>query len=169
MLDTFTTTVSFTITHARHLAAKVATDLKRMQRLYDLPLDADIDAYETEAVALLKAGYLEAVWYGFKHDGSWIEPTIKYTARELYDTSATDDDPGRIRRGADVSGARFYSYLIYSPAWDNLTTSERNAFEKTLPIHRCSAAEPAVNGFLSHDLTYSSGGRALDRTSVRSY
>ena len=31
---------TFTVTHARHMAAKVATDLKRMQRLYDVPSDA---------------------------------------------------------------------------------------------------------------------------------
>ena len=30
---------SFTVTHARHMAAKVATDLKRLQRLYGRPGD----------------------------------------------------------------------------------------------------------------------------------
>ena len=164
-----TESATFTVTHARHMAAKVATDLKRMQRLYDVPSDAGIDAYEAELIALLKAGYLGTVWYGFKRDGRWIEPTIKYTARDLYDASATDDDPGRIRRGADISGASFYNYLTYSAAWDDLTAYEQDAFKKSLPFYRRGAAEPTVNGYLSHDRTYSSGGRALDRASVRSY
>ena len=58
MFNTFAITESaaFTVTHARHMAAKVATDLKRMQRLYDFPSDADIDAYEAEVIALLKGG-----------------------------------------------------------------------------------------------------------------
>ena len=160
---------TFTVTHARHLAAKVATDLKRMQRFYQFPCDVQIGDYEEEAIALLKAGYLETVWYGFKRDGSWIEPTIKYTARDLYFGSTADDDPGEIRPGADISGASFYSFLEYSAAWFGLTPHDRDAFEKRLPFYRNSATEPPVGGYLLADLTYSSGGRALDRASVRSY
>ena len=171
MSSSFTITQSstFTVTHARHMAAKVAADLKRMQRFYGAPGDADIDAYEAEVAALLKAGYLGTVWYGFKRNGCWIEPTIRYTARELYLGSAADDDPGGIYRRANVSGADFYSYLTYSSAWDDLTVRERDAFKRTLPFYRQGAAEPAVYGYLSHNRTYSSGGRALDRASVRSY
>ena len=159
---------TFTVTHARHMAAKVATDLVRMQRFYGSPSNAKIDAYETEVIALLKAGYLGKVWYGFKRDGSWIEPTINYTARDLYDGS-TDDNPGKIHLGADVSGASFYSFLTYSAAWDDLTASEQDAFKKSLPFYRGNATEPSVYGYLLPDRTYSSGGRALDRASVRSY
>ena len=166
--STFTESSTFTVTHARHMAAKVATDLVRMQRFYSSPSDADIDAYETEVIALLKAGYLGRVWYGFKRDGSWIEPTIKYTARDLYNGSA-DDDPGKIRLRADVSGAAFYSFLTYSTAWGDLTAREQDAFKKSLPFYRTNATEPPVYGYLLPDRTYSSGGRALDRASVRSY
>jgi len=41
---TFSDTITFSVTHARHMAAKVATDLKRMQRFYGAPSDAWIDA-----------------------------------------------------------------------------------------------------------------------------
>ena len=167
--STFTESSVFTVTHARHIAAKVATDLVRMQRFYDYPTDAAIDAYEEEVIALLKAGYLGYVWYGFKRDGNWIEPTIKYTARDLYDGSGADDDPGRIRLGADISRAQFYSFLTYSPAWGDLTASEKDAFKKNLPFYRRSATEPPVFGFLRPDRTYSAAGRALDRASIRSY
>ena len=105
-----TESLTFTVTHARQMAAKVATDLVRMQRFYGFPSNAKIDAHETEVIALLKAGYLGKVWYGFKRDGSWIEPTINYTARDLYNGSAADDNPGKIHPGADVSGASFYSF-----------------------------------------------------------
>ena len=158
----------FTITHARHIAAKVATDLKRMQRYYGRPWDAEIDAYEEEVIALMKAGYLESVWYGFQRDGRWIEPTLKYSARDLYGGS-TDDDPGRIRRGASVSGATFSSFLTYSAAWYGLTWSQQDAFKKSLPFYRKGATEPAVYGYVVPDRTYSSGSRALDRASVRSF
>ena len=64
---------SFTITHAKKIAAKVATDLKRMQRFYNEPSDSRIEEYEEEITQFLKAGYLDKVSYGFKKNGNWIE------------------------------------------------------------------------------------------------
>lgn len=160
---------TFTVTHARHMAAKVATDLKRMQRLYGEPSDANIANYEAEVIELLKAGYLGTVTYGFQRNGQWIEPTLRYTARDLAGASASDDDPGRIRHGADITGASFYNYLTYSAAWDQLTDAEKDAFKRSMPFYRTGAPEPGVNGYLATDRVYSSGGRALDRASVRSY
>ena len=102
---TITETTSFTLTNARHMAAKVATDLKRLQRFYDSPSDAWIVNFEEEITQLLKKGYLDTVTYGFWKDGRLIEPTVCYTARDLDGANADDDDPGRIRPGADTSGA----------------------------------------------------------------
>jgi hypothetical protein len=160
-------TENFTITHAKHMAAKVATDLKRMQRLYGKPTDTTIQNYENELSAFLKAGYLDTVTYGFRRDDKWIEPTLRYTAKDLAGSTANDDDPGRIRPGANIEGCNFYSYLTRNGAWDNLTSDEREAFEKDLPFRRIGAPEPVVNGFLSQDKSYSAGGRALDRYVVR--
>lgn len=165
----YTESSTFTVTHARHMAAKVATDLKRMQRFYGSPSDASIASYEAEATEMIRAGYLGTVTYGFKKDGNWIEPTLRYTARDLAGVSANDDDPGRIRPGASVSGAKFYSYMTYSAAWFQLTQAERATFEATLPFSRGGAAEPGITGYLADDRTYSSGGRALDRACVRSF
>lgn len=163
-----TESVTFTLTHAKHIAARVATDLKRMQRLYDAPSDASILAYEAEAIEFLRAGYLGTVTYGFKRGDRWIEPTLRYTARDLAGGSANDDDPGRVRPGANVSGAVFHSYMTYSSAWDRLSTEEKEAFRKTLPFQRVGAAEPGITGYFTGDQTYSAGGRALDRMSLRS-
>ena len=65
------------------MAAKAATDLKRMQRLYGASNDFDIASYETELVELMKAGYLGTVTYGFRCDGQWIVPTLRHTAQDL--------------------------------------------------------------------------------------
>lgn len=166
---TVTETTTFTVTHARHMAAKVATDLKRLQRLYGKPSDTSIAEYETEVIELLKAGYLGMVTYGFRRNGCWIEPTLRYMARDLAGMSANDDDPGRIRPGANIGGASFYSYLTYSAAWDELSEAEQDSFKKSLPFYRGGASEPAIDGYLSNDRVYSSGGRSLNRASVRSY
>lgn len=165
----YTESATFTVTHARHMAAKVATDLKRMQRFYGSPSDTKIAEFEIEATELLKAGYLGTATYGFKKGDNWIEPTLRYTARDLAGGSGNDDDPGRIRPSANISGAKFYSYMTYSAAWDELSQAERAAFKSALPFFRGSAEEPGIYGYLASDRTYSSGGRALDRATVRGF
>lgn len=159
---------TFNITHARHLASKVATDLKRMQRFYGYPSDTSIANYESELVELLKAGYLDTVTYGFKRNDNWIEPTLRYTAKELGNMLSADDDPGRVRPSADINGAIFYSFLTYNTTYYNLTADQRSSFEGTLPFKRGEAQPPGISGYLSNDKTYSSGGRALDRSYVKS-
>jgi hypothetical protein len=166
---TVSETSSFTITHARNMAAKVATDLMRMQRFYGKPTDGEIAQYEAEITSFLKGGYLKTVIYGYKRDEKWIEPTLRYTAQELAGSAANDDDPGRVRPGANIVGANFATYMTYSASWYKLTEAERAAFRKTLPFTRNGAPEPAVNGYFSDDRVYSSGGRALNRASVRSF
>lgn len=166
---TLTETSTFTVTHARHMAAKVATDLKRIQRLYEKPCDVDITDYETEVIELLKKGYLKTVTYGFWRDGDWIEPTLRYNAHDLAGSHSNDDDPGRVRPGANIKGASFYSYLTYNSSWYELTEDEKSGFKKTLPFQRGSAPEPGINGYMTDDKIYSSGGRALYRSSIRSY
>lgn len=164
---TVSQTATFTITHARHMAAKVATDLKRMQRFYGAPRDSEIAGYEEELALFLRHGYLGTVMYGFRRNGAWIEPSLRYAARDLAGGSANDDDPGRVRPGANIIGAGFYSYLTYSSSWDRLSEGERNAFKGLLPFQRSGAPEPSISGYLHTDRTYSAGGRALDRASVR--
>lgn len=170
-MSSYTTSESstFTVTHARHMAAKVAADLKRMQRLYGSPSDASIETYESEVVELLKSGYLGTVTYGYKRDGQWIEPTLRYSAKDLANTDGFGDDPGKVRPGKNVVGANFYSYLTYSAAWWALTETQRTAFDSSLPFQRGNASEPSVNGYLVSDLTYSAGGKSLDRSSVRNF
>lgn len=169
MTYSYSITEAFTRTHARHIAAKVATDLKRMQRFYGQPHDNWIAAFEAEAIEFLKEGLLDNVSYGFWRNGNWIEPTLTYTARDLMGIAANDDDPGRVRPGAQISGASFHSYLTYSHKWDQLSREQQKEFAKSLPFQRTVGVEPGINGSWSPDLTYSSGGRALERASLRSH
>jgi hypothetical protein len=166
---TITESTTFTVTHARHMAAKVSADLKRMQRFYGHPSDSDIIEYETEVIELLKAGYLGTLTVGFLRDGQWIEPTLRYTARDLAGMAADDDDPGRVLPGRDMSRATFHNYLTHSSTWHALSDSERDAFERRMPFRRTGMTQPTVNGYLVDDKTYSAGGRALNRASVRAY
>ena len=166
---TLSESTTFTVTHARHMAAKVSADLKRIQRFYGSPSDLDIADYEEEATELLKAGYFGTHMLGFRRGGLWIPPTLRYTARDLAGAAANDDDPGNVKPGANIAGASFYSYLTYSPAWHALTEAQREAFRQRMPFSRPGAPQPGINGYLVEDRVYSAGGRALNRSSVRSY
>lgn len=171
MTGSFTISESqtFTATHARHMATKVSTDLRRLKSFYGQPTNNEIAQWEAEVIELLKAGYLGTLTIGFRRDEAWIEPTLRYTARNLAGASANDDDPGGIRPGASVDGAYVYNYLTYSPAWYSADNAKREAFKRTLPFQRDDAPEPAVNGRLVPDRTYSAGGQSLGRTSVRNF
>jgi hypothetical protein len=166
---TISESTTFTVTHAKHMAAKVATDLKRLQRLYGRPSDADIANYEAEVIELLKFGYLGTLTVGFKRDNAWINPTLRYTARDLAGESANDDDPGRLRPGADITGATFHNFLTYSATWKTLSSAEKESFKKRIPFSRVGMDEPGISGYFVDDRVYSSGCRALNRASVRSF
>lgn len=166
---TFSNTQTFTVTHAKYLASKVVADLKRMQRFYGFPSDSSISSYESELIEFLKNGYLSEVTYGFKRDGNWIEPTLRYNARDLDGMNSGDDDPGRIRPNANIERASFYSYLVTNTAYSNLSSEEKERFDQALPFQRGGAAAPGISGYMSSDKTYSSGGKSLDRSTLKSY
>ena len=159
---------SFSITDARHMAAKLAGDLKRIQRFYGSPSDAQISEYEAEAVELLKGGYFGVLQIGFKRNGNFLPSSLRYTAYDLVGAS-NDDDPGRIVIGSDISGASFGSFLTYNPAWHQLSADEREKIKARLTLQRGDGEEPGVDGYYVDDRTYSAGGRALGRSSVRAY
>ena len=171
-MSSFTYSQTFTETHAKHLGAKVVTDLKRIQRLYKEEYseltDEIINNYELEIIQFLKKGYLKEVTYGFKRNGQWIEPTLKYTAKELAN-SAVDDDPGKVRPNADISGAIFGSFLIYSNAYFIASESEIHEFKSKLPIRRGDGFKPSANGYFTNDKSYYSGGKGLDRSSLKGH
>jgi len=165
-----TNSVTFTRTNAKYLASKIAANLKRIQRLYGEPSDNWINQYEQEAIEYLKAGYAEKVTYGYQRAEKWIEPTLVYTIKDLVNMySVADDDPGNIRRGADVSGADFTSFLCFSSDWYNLTSEAKAQFKASLPFQRGTGFEPEIDGYLERDHTYSSGSKSLNRSSVKKY
>ena len=170
-MGSYTSTESntFTIVHAIYIGMKMTTDLKRVQRLYDKPSNQEIDEYSTEIIMLLKHKFLKCITYGFKRNGRWVEPTLKYTAHDLSYNSLNDDDPGRIRPGRNISGAIFTSFLQYNSRWNELSLKQKQEFKKKLPFQRSDGLEPLISGHLVRDLTYSAGGQSVYRESVRNF
>ena len=73
---TTTETSTFTITHARYIASKVATDLKRFQRFYGSPSDDLINRYEGELAGLLKHDAVDNVVYGLQRISLWTPASV---------------------------------------------------------------------------------------------
>lgn len=170
-MSTQTRTSTRTVTYARHIASKVAADLKRLQRLYGVssPDDSEIDAYQTEISMLLEKGYLGEVTYGFKRNGNWVY-ALKYRAvgNEL---TGAGDDPGGIRPTEDISGAHFTSFLAYSYAWRFLSDDDKREFQASLPVRRIDGNEPGLeNGhWTTGDRRYVSGPLGVQRSMIKRY
>lgn len=164
---TSTAVETFSVVHARYIASKVATDLKRFQRFYNEPTDVWIDWYEGELTELLNRDVVGNVIYGFKRDDRWTEATVRYTALPGGSLSV-DDDPGKIRPGLDVGSAVFTSFLTYSDKWQQLSLAEKAAIERACPFARTTGPTPALEaGYWASDLNYLAGGRGLGRSTVR--
>lgn len=165
MTTSYTTTSTFSRTHAAYLASKIAADLRQLQLFYGRPTDTNITKYIDEVVILLLDGYLGSVSYGFKRGDNWVI-ALKYDARD--GSIVKDERAGRVTPGVNVTGADWYSFLTYSPKYGALTQKERDAVEAKLPFRRSAGEEPRVGGSWSSDRSYSSGGVGLQRSTFTS-
>lgn len=167
MSTTYTYSQSFTRTHARYLASKVAADLRQMRLFYGEPSDEKIDNFVEELVELLVGGYLDSVDYGFRRNDAWVV-ALHYKVRSD-GTLDADDRAGRVPIGADISGASWYSYLRHNSAWSRLTQAERDRIESLIPVKRGHAGEPNVgSGVWVQDRIYSSNGTSFTRLTLKS-
>lgn len=153
-----------TSTHARHIAAKVAADLKRVQRIYGFgrPSDAEIDEYQEELTLLLDNGYLGTVTYGFQRDDNWVA-ALKYRALQ---GGLSNNGPGGVIYPGGMGGAPFGSFLMYSEKWRSLDAEQRDKFEKSLPFQRAPGNEPGVEGWWVEGRRYSSGSLGVSRSMI---
>ena len=157
---------TFTATSARYLTSKIATDLRTMNRYYGVPSLSDIDKYAQEAAQLLADGHLGWVDYGLRRptacgDMEWVLQ-LRYTVSST--GVLTDDHPGGVPANAPDSGATFYSYLLYSDAFEALQSWEKDAVKEALPVSRTGAMETQrAGGTVNANRSYSRDGVSLSR------
>jgi hypothetical protein len=161
-----TQTRTGTITHARYITSKIATDLDLLRTHYGSPSSAKVTDFAEEAALLLAARYLGWVEYGFKHNGQRVL-ALKYEARSD-GTLSVDDRPGRVPAGLNLTDASWYSYLDYSSSFFALSDEERQRFKRTLPVQRGYADAPGIgSGYWEYNRTYSSNGEGVLRQVFR--
>lgn len=163
MSYSYTQSGTFTITHARHIASRIASDLRLLYRYYDAPSLELIDKYLEEIAQLLAKGYLQTFEVGFKR-GELRVVSLKYEVQR--NGTLEDDRSGGVRPGVNITGAGKFSYLTHSSKWHALTANERAAFEATLPIQRTATDAPQDGqGYWTDDRTYAAGGTGVQRKS----
>jgi hypothetical protein len=165
---TRTASETWSLTYAKYLASKVTSDMWRCSQSYGSPSQDQINNYGTELALLLRDGYVAAYEFGFQKDNQ-----RKISWRYTVDSSGnitTDDRPGKIVSGADITDASFFNQLTYSDGWFKLSQDERDRMKELLPIQRVMKDGPKDgNGYWQQDRTYSSSGVAMPRSTFRPY
>lgn len=166
MTYTYTTAHTFTKTNAEYVASKVAADLRGMGRYYGQPAEPRIWDFYEEVVELLVEGCLKSVEYGFKRNGRRVI-TLKYEVRT--DGSLSDGRSGGVYARANISGATWFSFLIYSDKWYSLSEADQQKIKKRITIKRTFGKEPEDgDGYWVADRRYSSQGVGAQRSTFRS-
>jgi Bacterial HORMA domain family 1 len=163
-----TVSESWTLTNAKYLASKVTADMRRCQQLYGEPGDASINDYGTELALKLRDGYVATYEFGYVRasDDERIL-TWRYSIDSAGNLTS-DDRPGRILSGVNISGATMRNRLCHSAAWFNLTAEQRSAYEKSMPFQRTARSDYGSSlGNWHSDLYYASSGTVMSRQTFK--
>jgi hypothetical protein len=166
MTSSFTTTATFTRTHAKHLASKVIADLYQCATLYGHPDIAGIGDYETELIEMLSYEYVATYEFGFKKDG---ERVVSWHYSVGADGGLHgDSNAGALYTKADISGASYFNFMVYSDKWGKLPETQQKQFKSQLPFDRAPGSAPVDgNGYWQVDHGYSAGGVRVERKTYR--
>jgi hypothetical protein len=157
-----THTQSFTITHARYLASKVAADMHLCAQYYGRPAEGDIRVYAEELAHYINEGYLAEYEFGFKKDDKRLV-TWRYKV-DANGALTTDNRPGKVVAHVDIAGAVHYNYLTQNGRFFGLSADARAKFKAGLPITRTNGNPPSDgSGYWANDRNYFSGGQGLGR------
>lgn len=168
MSSTFTTTTTFTRTHAKHLAAKVVSDLYQCHLLYDHPDLDDIENYEGELIEMLASEYVETYEFGFEKNDKRVL-SLRYTVGADGGLHG-DSNAGGVyaKASAVVAGATYFNFMTYSTKWTKLSAAQRASFKSGLPIQRTSGSLPGDgDGYWQVDHGYTAGGVRVERKTFR--
>lgn len=166
---TFTQSATFTVTHARHLASKIAADLNACSRLHGQPSLSTVEKYNEELVELLRYGYLSQYEFGFKRNDQRVL-SWSYEV-DASGSISSDDRAGKMSAYIDLSGTSFFNFMWPSSKYYDLTSDQQSAFDESHPVDRISGEPPSDGAgcWSSTEKNYSAGGTGVSRRSFRSF
>jgi hypothetical protein len=166
MSYSYTTTESFTRTHARKLAAKVAADMHQCLRFYGHPTETQIENYQQELVVLLHGGYIKSYEFGYKTKDERRVVSWHYTVSPSGDLEGGRS--GGLYPSADISDAVSFNFLTYSSEWFALSQAEKDKVKAQYLVRRTDGSPPRDgNGYWDSSRHYASGGVAVIRKEFR--
>jgi hypothetical protein len=161
-MTSYSTTDTFTITHARHIASRIAADMRLFSLAYGYPSLDQIPNYLEEIAQYLAKGYLGSFEIGFETDGREVVVGLLYEVRS--DGTLSDNRAGDVPLDVDITGAVAFNYLTRTYAWANIGYDAQARFEASLPIKRSTAPAPQHNrGYWTTSRSYASGGVGVQR------
>ena len=164
--STYTLSSTFTITHARHIASKIAGDLELGALYYGKPAPSAIPDYADELATMLRDGYVSSYEFGFKRDGRRVV-CWRYDVR-ADGTVDCDDSSGKLFAYAQTDNAVFYNFMSYSQKWWDLSNAERIRVKAGLPVQRSNGYLPSDgDGYWVVDKRYRSNGVGTVRRTFR--
>lgn len=169
MTGSYSYSQTFTLTHAKHLASKVVSDLYQCRNFYGEPSEAQIVKYQEELIVMLSGGYVKEYEFGFKRDDQRIV-SWQYHVNASGDLvgGGSDDRSGGIYARANTHGATYFNFMSYSQAWFDLNSGERANVKSKHPIDRSTGYLPEDgHGYWHTDRTYSSAGVVIERKTFR--
>jgi len=166
MSYSYTISETFTLSHARRLAAKVVADMRQCQQFYGSPSDSQIENYQQELTVLLSGGYVQSYEFGFKTTDDRRVVSWKYTVGPAGDLEGGRS--GGLYATADIAGARSFNFLSYSDAWIALSADDKAKIKNEHPVRRSDGEPPQDgNGHWDTSRHYTSGGVAVTRKEFR--
>ena len=166
MSSTYTISETFTLTHARRLAAKVAADMHQCQRFYGHLTDTQIENYQQELTVLLHGGYVKSYEFGFTTKDGRRVVSWHYTVGPSGDLEGGRS--GGLFPAAVISGADMFNFLTYSSKWSSLSTIEKDKIKASYLVRRTDGEPPQDgNGYWDSSRQYASGGVAVTRKEFR--
>lgn len=168
MTSSYSISETFTLTHAKHLASKVVSDLYQCRNFYGEPSEAQITKYQDELIVMLAGGYVNEYEFGFQKNDQRIV-SWQYRVNTSGDlVGGIDNRSGGIYARANTSGATHFNFISYSQAWFDLNSSEQINVKSKHPIDRSTGNLPSDGaGYWHTDRTYSSAGVAIERKTFR--
>jgi hypothetical protein len=162
MTDSHTNSESFTVTHARKLAAKVTADMYNCMQHYKYPQASEIDRFTAELVVMLSHHCVSVYEFGFQ------TPEKKRVVSWRYTVSVTGDLEGGRSGGlyatADISNAAWFNQMTYSEIWTALAPAEQEKIEALHEVSRVTKSGPSDgNGHWVTTRTYGAGGVSIVR------
>ena len=166
MSYSYTTTETFSETHARRLAAKVGADMHQCQRSYGYPSDGDIADFMEELRVLLLGGYIDTYEFGFKTADNRRVVSWLYTVSPAGELEGGRS--GGLYLTANIANASSFNFISYSGAWTALTADKQADVKNSHPVDRGYGSAPSDgDGYWNDSRVYVSGGAAMTKREFR--